>query len=196
MNNIFAMIEIGWPFRNAIIVAGVALLAFVFFHAAFASMTPKKRPVARRGWIAGLVYFVFAALVVALTATSFGSILVNGIMERWTLLAHISIAGAFVFVMLVFAVVWNPNYVLQASEGSSVLAEAKTKRWWLSTWSLWAVLFASLVVAGSMLFQMLPVLDTEAMLEVTELHRYSGLALAAALAVHFYSMLVQRIGWR
>ena len=196
MNSMIATIELNWPFRNVIVVVGIALLVTILIHSVFAAVTSKKQRNARRGWIAALVYFAFAILVIGLTATSFGAILVEGVMQNWALLAHISIAGAFVFVMLVFAIIWNPNYLAQTGSGAIPVEASKKDRWWLFTWSLWGVLFSSVVVAGSMLLQMLPVLDTEGMLEVTELHRYSGLVLSASLILNVYSIAIRRIGWR
>ncbi len=191
-----ATIELNWPFQNVILVVGIALLVTILIHSIFSAVTSKKQSNSRRGWVAAFVYFVFTILVIGLTATSFGAIFVEGVMQNWALLAHITIAGAFVFVMLVFAIVWNPNYLAQTSHGADFQETAKKNGWWLFTWSLWGVLFSSVVVAGSMLLQMLPLLDTEGMLEVTELHRYSGLALSASLILNVYSMAIRRIGWR
>jgi hypothetical protein len=87
--------------------------------------------------------------------------------------------------MLLFAVTWNP-----------VVYTSLKHPWWLSRFSLWGIQIFSIVTAGSMLAEMLPVLSTEAMLLSAKVHRYSGLLLIVSLLTHAYSLLVQRLGWR
>ena len=194
----FSMLaELGWPLHSkTIIIVGVTLVIALAIHAIFAVSTAKRLKNLRRGWLAGIVYFVFSLLVVALALTSFGSMISRGVMEQWALLAHISVAGAFVFVMLAFAVVWNPAYFSHSGIDRPPTAESKSKPWWLFTASLWWLLFSSIIAAGSMLVEMLPILDTEGMIEVTELHRWAGLAVVVSLAVNVYAIIVQRAGWR
>ncbi|MDZ4851430.1 MAG: hypothetical protein SGI77_19240 [Pirellulaceae bacterium] len=196
MNFIARLMEKGLQFDNVIVCTGIAVAVGILLHAVYAAFSSQRKSRIRGSWIARLVYLVFATLVVALTATSFGSILTAGVMEHWALLAHIAIAGAFVFVLLVFSIAWSPLKLSNANVDGQVSADTIGNAWWLSRWSLWCVLWASLVVAGSMLVAMLPIFDTIGMHEITMIHRYAGLVLAGSLMVNLYAFAAQRLGWR
>ncbi len=176
--------EFPLPLVLAISLGGLALL--LLLHALVAYATSRKRPhILRYSWAEWLVYLSFAILVMGLAVSSFGSLLVNGVMEHWGLFAHISLSGAFVAAMLLFAIAWNP-----------VVKTSLKHPWWLSRLSLWGIQIFSIATAGSMLLEMLPILNTEAMFFWGKVHRYSGLLLILAFLTHAYSLLIQRLGWR
>ena len=58
----------------------------------------------------------------------------------------------------------------------------------------WLILVTGLISAATMLVSMLPVFGTEDMLLLLDLHRYSGLILVAAFAIHFYRIFLERVG--
>jgi hypothetical protein len=200
--NVLADLGLQVPFNSILAGSLIVLVAGLALHAILAVSSSKKLLTShRRGWFAKLVYLAFALLVAGLSLTSFGSLLTQGVLEHWALLAHVGLAGAFVFVMVLFALVWNP-VVLSVNRSPIVTANPESPPaptasiWWLAKLSLWGVLICSIVTAASMLIAMLPILDTDGMHASTSLHRLSGLALLICLVVHLYSLALRKLGWR
>ena len=100
-------------------------------------------------------------------------------------------AGAFVFLLLVFALIYLPQGPPQPN--ATVM---NAHQWWLNRWSVWALVLGSLVTAGAMFLSMLPVLDTAGLLQAARLHRYAGLFAVVAAIVHSYSLIYYRYRWR
>lgn len=151
--------------------------------------TPAEAP--SRGWLSKLIYVVFTLCVIVLAVTSFGAILTEGHMAGWPLLIHVGVAGAFVFLLVAMAWLFLPNGAKSDERGFTV-----DGRWWLSRWSAWALILSSLAAAATMFTSMLPILDTDGLLEFAELHRYAGLAVVLSSLVHLFGMLCSRLGWR
>ncbi len=55
---------------------------------------------------------------------------------------------------------------------------------WLSRWSLWGLVIASIVVTASMLMSMLPLLDTTELRQATWVHRYAGIVVILMAITH------------
>jgi hypothetical protein len=178
-------------FEQLLTLVGTGTVLLLVLHFGLALVTRKNVDHSRRGILPRLIYVAFFLLVLGLGVTSFGSILWNGVMEHQSLLIHVSLGGAFVVVMTLFAMAWNPVYRHPDEADGS-----EQGPWWLWKSSLWCVVLLVLVVSGSMLVQMVPWLDTEGMLQATVIHRYAGLGLTVALLANAYALILQRLGWR
>jgi cytochrome b subunit of formate dehydrogenase len=60
----------------------------------------------------------------------------------------------------------------------------------------WLLVTGGFVVTMTMLLSMLPLFGTEELEELLEIHRYSGLVVVVAVALHLYCVLLQRLRWR
>ena len=60
----------------------------------------------------------------------------------------------------------------------------------------WIILAAGLVTSLTMLFSMLPLFGTDGLHDLLDIHRYSGLVVVVAAILHFYGVVLQRLGWR
>jgi hypothetical protein len=151
---------------------------------------------AENGWfskLAGLLYFAFFICIAILGITSFGSLWSTGHVLGYPLLAHLTAAGAFVFLLLFVAAMYLPQ-----SEPSHVVAGSQAEpassiHVWHRT-TLWALVIASVVTAGSMLVSMLPVLDTPGLRQAALIHRYSGLMVLIFGVLHIMTLRRSRQG--
>ncbi len=144
-----------------------------------------------RHWLSRLLYGVYLFLIAILAVTAFGSLLNTGHVLGYALLFHVAAAGGFVFLMVAIAYLYLPA----GAEEAAARREGRV-HWWVPRWSAWALVVSSLVAAGTMLVSMLPVLDTQGLLEMAILHRYAGLAVVISAIVHLYSLTCVRLGWR
>jgi hypothetical protein len=135
----------------------------------------------RQGWFARCAYLALLLTILLLSSTSFGSILTLGHLQHYALLAHLSAAGAFAFLLLAVAVTYLPS---------------GQKRWWVERWSVWLLVLGGIVTAATMFLSMLPVLDTDGLRQAASIHFYSGLVTAISAAIHAFSLLAVRLGWR
>ncbi|MEZ6075223.1 MAG: hypothetical protein R3C56_05975 [Pirellulaceae bacterium] len=117
--------------------------------------------------------------------------LVTGQVLGYTLLFHVAASGGFVFLMVAIAFLYLPTGPDYADDRSG-----RREIWWAARWSAWALVVSSLVAAGTMLVSMLPVLDTQGLLQMATLHRYAGLAVVVSAIFHLYSLTCARLGWR
>lgn len=166
----------------AVLVVTIAWIVISFL----AVMLSKSSTVERieRSWFSRAVYAVFLVATLLLAITSFGSIVSQGHMQHFALIAHLSAAGVFTFSMLVVAIVYLP------------LRWPLERYWWMERWSSLLLITFALVTAGSMFLGMLPILDTEGLELATDVHRYAGLGTVALAAVHLYSIIIRRLGYR
>ncbi len=171
----------------AVIVAVVLVLATLTLVAS--NRQHQRGP--SRHWISRLLYAAYLFLIVVLGATAFGSILVLGHMSGYALLFHVAASGGFVFLMVAMAFLYLPS-----SAGGGDAGSLRLDRWWVTRWSVWALVISSLIAAGSMLMSMLPVFDTEGLQQMAMLHRYAGLAVVVSAVFHLYSLVCARLGWR
>lgn len=171
---------------------GVALLVWLSIATTVILMTfHEKKLVRRRHWLSVLIYWGYLGLIAVLAVSAFGSLLQYGYIAGFPLLVHITAAGAFVFLMVAIAFLYLPN-ASDAWEDH----EERLPSWWAIRWSAWALVGSSLTVAASMLFSMLPLLDSEGLRYMATLHRYAGLAVVASAILHSYSLIWVRLGWR
>jgi len=144
-----------------------------------------------RHWFSKLAYGAYLFLIAALALTAFGSLLVTGQVLGYALLFHVAASGGFVFLMVAIAFLYLPTGADYADDRSG-----RREIWWAARWSAWALVVSSLVAAGTMLVSMLPVLDTQGLLQMATLHRYAGLAVVVSAIFHLYSLTCARLGWR
>lgn len=163
---------------------GIAALVLCLLATYYFKYHLRRQPIKNRNWLFRIVYAAFLVAIVVLSMTSFGSILRMGVMQHYALLAHMSAAGAFVFLLLPVSCIYLP----------SSLRVSRT--WWLESCSAWVLVIGSLTTAASMMIGMLPAMNTAALLQLTEVHRYAGLTAAVAAVAHVSSLLLQRMGTR
>lgn len=179
-------------FDQALLYSGVGLLIVLAAGALFTLATNRHEARGtRRSFLSRLLYFVFLASICVLAISSFGAILQFGHMQGYALFAHISAAGAFVFLLL--AIAWL--YLPRGDETTGVRV-AGDQRWWVGRWTAWALVISSLVAAGTMFLSMLPILDTAGLLTSAAVHRYAGLAVTAFAALHLFALTCVRFGLR
>ena len=184
----FSLREI--DFNQALGIGLGAALVLPLLLGSWAYFTDRKMGRTRsRNWLARLALPVFWALVLVLAATSFGAILIQGHMFGYTLLAHLSAAGAFVFVLLIV----TPLSLFHGSSGSRGMG---ANRWWLVRWSAWTMILSSVLTAATMFVSMLPILGTNELLEAIALHRFAGLLVVIASLVHVAALCCTRVGLR
>jgi hypothetical protein len=143
-----------------------------------------------RHWLSRLAYLAYLLLIAVLAVTAFGSIVSVGHLSGYALLFHVAASGGFVFLMVAIAFLYLPTAGPMARHNLSL------DRWWVSRWTAWALVASSLAAAATMLLSMLPVLDTEGLLQMAVLHRYAGLAVVVSAILHLYSLVCTRLGWR
>lgn len=144
-----------------------------------------------RMWVARLAYALFLITIGILAVTSFTSIVLFEHLFGYALLAHVSAAGAFVFLLLLIAFLYLPRG-LDATDQFAT----GDNRWWLARWSAWLLVVSSIAAAGTMFVSMLPILDTDGLKFYALLHRYAGLLVVVAAIVHFYSLVCTKFGLR
>jgi len=141
-----------------------------------------------------LVYAATLVSVAVLASTAFGAVLSVGVLGGWALFAHMVGAGMFVFVLPVLAVTWcEPSCFDLRRHGQR--GETGPRRFsWLPKLTFWLLLAAGWVVSMTMLVSMLTWLGTDGLETMLELHRWSGLVVVAAAALHVSGVVLQRIG--
>ena len=177
---------------------GIVVLIVVHFGLSWFGGRAAARH-SRWNWWERLVYLGVLGSVGLLGATAFFGVLRFGALHGWLLFAHMFGAGAFVAVLPVVALTWcEANRFVRGRAPRGALATAGTapRFFWLPKAMFWILLAGGLVVSLTMLVSMLPLYGTEGLEQLLDLHRYSGLLVVAATVFHFYSVLLQRIGWR
>lgn len=130
-----------------------------------------------------LIYVVFALCVASLGTTAFTSLLALSGMHGWWLLAHLVGAGGFVVVVTVMS--WTVSFRFMPVGASTDESSQDLRRFpWPVKLLYWIVLMLCLPVVGTILLSMFPIFGTEQLVNLIEGHRFSGLALFSAVAVH------------
>jgi hypothetical protein len=183
--------------------ASVACLSAVVLVGGTARLAQPPGPTAPRAtrpWtLSGrLVYLAFIASVVALSLTSFYSVLRFQAMHGWWLVAHMVSAGVFVPVVTVMALFFSrglappdasldnrnaPRSDLTVEPGADAPPPIETGCP-ISAVLYWLIFALSLVVTGTILLGMFPLFGTLGLERLIEIHRYSGLGLFAAVVLH------------
>jgi hypothetical protein len=165
---------------TALITAAILLLGLL----AVLMRNQRRFDAMHRHWLSRLIYTAFLLAVAVLAATSFGSILQEGHMEKYALLVHVTAAAAFVFLLLAVSVTHLPK------------GPATQMNWWWEKWSIWGLVVSGLLVSATMFLSMLPMLDTSGLLQAVQVHRFAGLATVVFSLLHLFSLIVGRMGWR
>lgn len=133
-----------------------------------------------------LVYFGFVLAVCVLGATAFVSVLTFDAMHGWWLLVHLAAAAAFVFLVAVMS--WTVSFrfaIVNQSDQENANTPARGFSWPAKV-IYWIILMLSIVVVGVILLSMFPLFGTDQLLQLIDVHRFSGLALFAAVILHFF----------
>lgn len=174
-------------FAKMLLPAGIATAAILLLGlltVLVRSQFRRRDDVMQRHWLSRLLYTLFLLAVSILAATSFGSILQAGHMQHYALLAHVAVAGAFVFLLLSITLTHLPQ------------GTATKLNWWWEKWSVWGVVISGILVSATMFLSMLPLLDTSGLLQAVQVHRFAGLATVVFTALHLFSLIIGRLGWR
>ena len=137
-----------------------------------------------------LIYLVLLGTVLGLASTAFYPVLAGNALANWLLLAHMSSAGTFVTILPLIALTWAMSCRFGRPDSSA----ASERFSWLGKLSFWLILVGGIVTAGTMFLSMIPILDTDGLHQMLDIHRYSGLLVVVAVIVHLYSVLLGRLG--
>ena len=191
-------------YPKAIIAALIATAVALLLHLLI-SLAKGHRP-ARPRWhlITKLIYIGAIGSVLILGATSFISVLSHGAMHGWFLFAHLFGAGAFVVFLMLIAFMWAVPCKLGAGADASAIdihsaatvdhdGPSATRFHCITKLAFWLILVSGVVTAGTMLLSMLPILGTQDMNQVMNVHRYAGLVLVIATIVHLYTVVLAKM---
>lgn len=192
-------------YPKAIIAALIATAALLLLHLLI-SLAKGHRP-ARPRWhlITKLIYIGAIVSVLILGATSFISVLSHGAMHGWFLFAHLFGAGAFVVFLMLIAIMWAVPSKLCGSACTTMKHDPATavtvdddapqagRFHCLTKLAFWLILLSGTITAGTMLISMLPVLGTQALKQMMDVHRYAGLVLVVATIVHLYTVVLAKM---
>lgn len=186
-------------FSRILLYALVGLLVVIVLHFLL-SLIGRQAARARTKWTYWeiLVYLGVLGSVAVLGTTAFYAVLKFGSMHGWILFAHMFGAGAFVAVLPVVALTWcEANRLTAGPEAGSLTDPGPAPRFfWFPKLMFWLLVTGGFVVTMTMLLSMLPLFGTEELEELLEIHRYSGLVVVVAVALHLYCVLLQRLRWR
>ncbi|HID24175.1 MAG TPA: hypothetical protein EYP14_17485 [Planctomycetaceae bacterium] len=194
----------GWVFLGA----GIAMALHACGGWAARRRGLAAPPPARWHWWERLLYAVAVLALLDLSVTAFYAVAVHGHLGGWWLLGHMVGAGTFLGVLPLLALTWcrpccfelpSRSDQRQASgaqdEGQAAVPLPAPRRFsWLGKLTFWLMMISGIVVAGTMLLSMFPLFGTHMLEELLDLHRYSGLVLAAASLLHLYSVCANRFG--
>lgn len=182
-------------FREVLVFALIATPAVMVLHAACVLL--RRRPVdsgKATNLFQRLVYVVLLAAVAVLGGTAFGAVLRFGALSGWWLLIHMVAAGMFVAALPLFSLSWcHANRFCTSRRDTE--SQPIIRFPWIAKLMFWLILVGGLLVALTMLVSMLPLFDTEGLHEMLVLHRYSGLLVVVAAAIHLYGLVIRRLGW-
>jgi hypothetical protein len=139
-----------------------------------------------------LIYLGTLGCVAVLGVTSFGAVMRYGMLDGWPLFLHMCGAGAFTAVLPLLALSWAHINRFEVGPGADQTRAPKFS--WLPKLMFWLILAGGFVVTMTMLVSMLPIFGSDGLHTLLDLHRYSGLVVVVALALHFYGVAIQKIG--
>ncbi len=172
-----------------IILAPVATVVVLSLHLAV-TLAARARVAPRPRWgaLTRLVYGFWLVSVVILAGTGFYGILAHDVMEGWLLFAHVLAAGPFLAFLAVLAVIWA--HASRFAPGD----EPRDRRFgFLTRVTFWVLLTTGTATSLTMLLAMLPVFSSSALVELTAVHRYAGLALLLSAMIHLYLVVLSRL---
>ena len=171
-----------------------AVVLVLHFLIALSRGKGERRP--RWAMLTKLIYLGTVVTVLILAVTSFYSVLDHGAMHGWFLLLHAGSAGGFVVCLMLIAIIWAmPSQFRLGGRPDSPTEQSQPARFApMTKLAFWLMLISGVVTAGTMLISMLPLLGTEQLLQMINLHRYAGLLLVVSTLVHVYNVLLGRLG--
>jgi hypothetical protein len=195
---IFAGLNGGLAFRRGLPFTLIALVVIVVAHLIFSYSRRDETP-KRPSWNLWekLVYLATLASVGVLGVTAFVGMLCYGVLDGWLLFFHMFGSGAFVAVLPLLALTWaGANRCGCCAGGGECNEPAADKFSALPKAAFWVLLVSGFVVTGTMLLSMLPLFGTDGLHTLLSIHRYSGLVAFVAVVLHFYGVMLQRLGLR
>ena len=173
--------------------AGVVVIAVLHL---LVTLAFRGAPAERKRWNLWdlLIYLALIGSVGALALTSFVEVFRHGELGGWPLFFHMSGAGAFTAILPLVLLSWA--HLNQFEIGPASGKAGPSKFYWLTKVTFWTIMVAGVVVTMTMLVSMLPIFGTDGLSLLLDLHRYSGLIVVLALVLHFYGVVVQRLGLR
>ena len=171
-------------------IVGLSFLHFLVRGRVVRSAGPSggKADLPRLGLIERASYVFLALTLIALGVTGMLPNIVAGQrLTGWLLMAHVGAGGAFMFFLLLTALL-----------GAGAAAGPAPKFSGPQRCGFWATLTLGAATALTMMFSMLPIFGPHGLEVLRDAHRYCGLALVAIGYWHVYQTLVVRrgrIGW-
>jgi len=185
----------GESFRHLLPYALIAAAVVVALQVGIAWVF-RGAPASRTRWNLWdmLVYWGTIGSVALLGVTSLVAVLRDGALGGSPLFIHMVGAGAFTAALPVIAVSWaHANRLpLRTATGRT----APPKFFGISKPMFWLILVGGLVVTLTMLVSMLPIFGSDGLLTLLDVHRWAGLIVVAAAAVHLASVTLSRFGLR
>lgn len=145
--------------------AGAILL--VIFALPLRARLPRTASPASNG--ERLAWLTLLLSITALAGTSFYSVITEGRLHGWWLLAHSAATAPFLLALPAVALLAGVRHTAGAG---------------VRTWLFWAVVLSCGVLAGSMLVTMLPWAGYDAQLWWIQVHRYAALALTVLMPLY------------
>ena len=195
LSPILAAAQTGELFRLVLPFAMAGIVALMVLHVGLrlAAQTETAKRAEWNLWDK-LVYFGTLACVGVLAATSFIAVLVEGHLGGWPLFLHMFGAGALTAALPVLALSWAHTNAFDLGPPPDDTPPPKFGPF--AKAMFWLLLAAGLIVTMTMLLSMLPIFGSDGMNNLLGIHRYSGLVVVAAAALHAYNVVVQRVGIR
>ncbi|MBM4094153.1 MAG: hypothetical protein FJ276_32820 [Planctomycetes bacterium] len=187
----------GRAYRDVLLVVLVGTALAIVLHGVLA-LFGRKETRRRKPWNLWekLVYLAALVSIAVLAITSFYTVLRFGHMVGWWLFVHMFGAGMLVGVLPLLALTWGSANRFEPG-GSTPPPDADAPRFfWMPKFLFWLFVGSSLVVVLTMLLSMLPLFGTDGLLRLLDLHRYTGLLAVAALTLHLYCVMLQKVGLR
>ena len=175
------------------VLAGTVGFCLVHFLAAgrkarSAGPAGAKADLKRLGLIERASYVLMALTLQALACTGMTqNLLTGGKLTGWMLMAHVGSGGAFMFFLLLTALL---------GAGSAAGPDAKFAP--SQRWGFWAALTLGVATALTMMVSMLPIFGPYGLEVLRDVHRYCGLALVVTGYWHVYQTFIVRrgrLGW-
>ncbi len=198
-NNSFVLIVAhgGEQFNQALPYLLVATALIVGVYVVLSITRPRSvEPKSKWSLWEWAVYAATLLSVGVLAATSFGAVLSVGVLNGWALLAHMVGAGMFVFVLPVLAITWCEPSRFDLRRYGQREQTGSQRFYWFPKLTFWLLLASGWVVAMTMLVSMIPWMGTDELESMLELHRWSGLLVVVAAALHVSGIVMQRFGKR
>ena len=119
-------------------------------------------------------FVTFAALAV----TGLGPSLVAGVrLTGWLLMAHVGSGGAFLFFLLLAALLWADECLCAVGAAAGRFSDAMK-------FTFLAMLALGVATALTMMVSMLPIFSPEGLEVLRDIHRYGALAYVAVAVLH------------